>query len=90
MLGKQRNQIVDDLDKVARSLDCTLAELSLTWVLSSPNVTTAILGVSRPSQLTNNLRALDLVPKLTADVKQQMLDIVGDYSVPWSTATDPQ
>jgi voltage-dependent potassium channel beta subunit len=90
LLGKQRNQIVDDLEKVARQLDCTLAELSLAWILSNPNVTTAILGVSRPSQLIDNLRALDVVPKLTPEVKKQMLNVVGDYSAPWSTVTDPQ
>jgi hypothetical protein len=40
--------------------------------------------------LTDNLRALDVVPRLTAEVKQRMLDVVGDYSAPWSTITDPQ
>lgn len=90
LLDGQRNAIVDDLEAISRQVDCTLAELAVAWILTNPNVTTAILGFSRPSQLTANLKALEVVPKLTPAVLEEISAIVGDYSAPWSTVTDPQ
>jgi voltage-dependent potassium channel beta subunit len=56
------------LGPIAADLGCTLAQLSLAWCLKNPNVSTVITGASRPSQVTENLRALDFVGKLTPDV----------------------
>ena len=53
---------------VAESVGCTLAQLAIAWCVKNPNVTTVITGASRPSQVTENLRALDVLPKLTGDV----------------------
>jgi aryl-alcohol dehydrogenase-like predicted oxidoreductase len=88
LLGEQRNRIVDGLERYARDLNCTLAQLSLAWLLKNPRLSSAILGASRPAQLSDNLKALDVVPRLTPEVMQGMADLVGDYSAPWSTVTD--
>ncbi|ROZ69211.1 aldo/keto reductase [Ramlibacter sp. WS9] len=90
LLGKRRNDIVDGLEQFARQLDCSLTELALAWILTNPRVSTAILGVSRPAQLSANLKALDVVPRLTPDILAAIAKCVGDYSEPWSTVTDPQ
>ncbi len=90
LLDKQRNAIVDRLDIFAQELECTLAELALAWILTNPNVTTAILGFSKVAQLAGNLKALEVVPRLTPAVLKEIGAIVGDYSAPWSTVTDPQ
>ena len=79
-LGKQRNQIVDRLERFAKQLDCSLAHLSLAWCLTNPNVCTAITGASKPSQLQDNLRALDVLPKLTSQMLEEIAETVGDYS----------
>jgi len=65
------------LEPIAQQLDCTLACLSIAWCISNPNVTTAILGATKAHQLTDNLKALDLLPKLTPGVLQQIDDAVG-------------
>ena len=59
---------VKRLAPIAAELSCTLAQMSLAWCLKNPQVSTVITGASRTSQVTENMRALDVVPKLSAEV----------------------
>jgi aryl-alcohol dehydrogenase-like predicted oxidoreductase len=59
---------VQALQPIAHELDCTLAQLALAWCLKNPHVSTVITGASRPAQVSENMRALDVVPKLTDEV----------------------
>ncbi len=65
---KAKLAVVDALAKIAKDLDCSLAELSIAWCAKNPRVSTVILGASRVEQLEQNLKALAVIPKLTADV----------------------
>jgi voltage-dependent potassium channel beta subunit len=56
------------LGPIAKELGCTQAQLALAWCLKNPNVSTVITGASRAEQVVENMKALDVVPKLTADV----------------------
>ncbi|KEO84276.1 aldo/keto reductase family protein [Tumebacillus flagellatus] len=49
---------VEKLGAVANRLDCSLAQLALAWVLRQPNVSSAIIGASRPDQINDNVGAL--------------------------------
>ncbi|MGH8988014.1 MAG: aldo/keto reductase family protein [Acidimicrobiales bacterium] len=62
---------------LARAAGHTPASVALAWVLSNPNVSSAIVGASRPEQLEDNVRALDvdLEPELLRAV-EQVLDAV--------------
>ena len=62
----------DLLKPVAQGLGCTLAQLSVAWCLKNPNVSSVILGASRPSQLEETLASRAVVPKLTPDVLAQI------------------
>ncbi len=68
---------VAKLAPIAAELDCTLAQLSLAWCLKNPQVSTVITGASRPAQVQENMRALDVVGKLTAEVVARIDAIVG-------------
>jgi len=65
------------LQQVTEELDTTLATLSVAWCISNPNVTTAILGATKESQLLENLKALDVYPKLTSEIKERIDAIMG-------------
>lgn len=67
---------VRELDTVAKELGTTLATLSIAWCVANPNVTTAILGATKKEQLLENLKALEVLPKLTPEVLQRMDDIM--------------
>jgi voltage-dependent potassium channel beta subunit len=56
------------LGPIAAELGCTLAQMSLAWCLKNPHVSTVITGASRPAQVVENMKALDVVGKLTPDV----------------------
>lgn len=68
---------VQSLVPLAHELGCTLAQLSIAWCLENPHVSTVITGASRPSQVVENLRALDVVGKLTPEVMARIDAIVG-------------
>jgi aryl-alcohol dehydrogenase-like predicted oxidoreductase len=50
------------LRPIAARHRCTLAQLALAWVLRRPEVTSAIIGASRPEQVVENVKAVDLKP----------------------------
>ncbi len=58
--------------EVAKELDCSLAQLAIAWCLKNPRVSSVILGASRPEQLTENLAALKLVPRLDARIMAEL------------------
>ena len=49
------------LDQIARKRGQSLAEMAIAWVLRDPRVTSALIGASRPEQVTDALKALDNV-----------------------------
>ena len=56
----------------------SITHLSLAWCLKNPNVSTVILGASRLSQLEDNLQAIDVLEKLTAEVMEKIETIVAN------------
>ncbi len=56
--------------KVADDLGVPVVLLALAWCLANPNVSTVILGASRESQLKQNLGALEVLPRLTPEVRE--------------------
>jgi len=75
--GKQKIEKVRKLTELAKQLGTTTTVLSLAWVAKLPNTATVILGASSPAQVTENLQALDILPKLTENVLNQIEEIVG-------------
>lgn len=72
---------VKKLTEFAAELSVPVATLSIAWTIKNPNVTTAILGATKKEQLTENLKALDVLPKLTTEVMQQIDTIMGTKPV---------
>jgi voltage-dependent potassium channel beta subunit len=68
LTDKAKNDAVGKLDAVAKDLGCTLAQLAIAWCAKNPNVSTVITGASRVSQVEENLKAADVIPKLTPEV----------------------
>jgi aryl-alcohol dehydrogenase-like predicted oxidoreductase len=53
-----------------------LAQLGLAWCLKNPNVSTVITGASRAEQVRENMKALEIVPKLTDDVMARIEEVL--------------
>lgn len=70
---------VQNLKPIASDLDLTMAQLAVAWVLANDNVACAIVGASRPEQVTANAAASGV--ELSADVLQAIDDALGDVVV---------
>jgi voltage-dependent potassium channel beta subunit len=71
-----KNAMVAELMKVADDLGCTMAQLALAWCAANPNVSTVITGASRPEQVTENMRALEVLDDLDGPVMSRISAIL--------------
>jgi voltage-dependent potassium channel beta subunit len=80
--GKEKIKKVEMLMPIAGQLECTMAQLALAWCLKNPDVSTVITGASRPEQVTENMAALEMVPKLTDQVMDRIEEILDNKPKP--------
>ncbi|TFY65774.1 hypothetical protein EVG20_g5317 [Dentipellis fragilis] len=75
--GQEQIRKVKELTKLAESeLGCSVTHLALAWVARNPNTSTVILGATRPEQIIDNLKAIDVIPKLTPEILEKIEKIV--------------
>ncbi|KDE04458.1 voltage-gated potassium channel subunit beta [Microbotryum lychnidis-dioicae p1A1 Lamole] len=74
--GEAKLAKIRKLKSVADDLGCTRATLALAWAAKNPHVSTVILGASKPEQVTENLKALEILPKLTKEVLEKIEKIL--------------
>ncbi|MBM3441792.1 MAG: aldo/keto reductase [Bacteroidetes bacterium] len=77
-LQQQKIEKLKKLITLADRMGISIAALSIAWTIHNPHVTSAILGATRESQLTENLKALDVLPLLTPEVMQEIEGILGN------------
>ncbi|KFE69650.1 aldo/keto reductase [Hyalangium minutum] len=67
---EQNWRVVAALEKVAKAIGRSMAQVALNWTATQPGVGSVIIGATRPSQLEDNLAALDF--ELPAELRQQL------------------
>jgi voltage-dependent potassium channel beta subunit len=65
---------VEQLKLVAAEENLTLSQLALAWILRQPNVSSAIVGASRPEQLAETVKASGV--KLSADAFEKIEEVL--------------
>jgi aryl-alcohol dehydrogenase-like predicted oxidoreductase len=80
--GRRDLDTVRALAPVATDLACTQAQLALAWCLKFPHVSTVITGASRPEQITENMKALELAERLTPPVMERIEGILKNRPEP--------
>jgi aryl-alcohol dehydrogenase-like predicted oxidoreductase len=78
-------EAVARLEPIAQAADLTMAQLAVAWVLRQPNISAAIIGASRPEQVTDNAKASGVT--LGDDVLAAIDDALGDVPVRDSSLT---
>ncbi|HXQ91080.1 MAG TPA: aldo/keto reductase [Acidimicrobiales bacterium] len=76
----KRNAKVRALRDIADEIGCTLAQLSIAWCAKNPRVSTVITGASRAEQVSENMKALDVIPKLEDAVMTRITELTWDIS----------
>jgi aryl-alcohol dehydrogenase-like predicted oxidoreductase len=67
---------VAKLEPLAKQAGLSMAQLAVAWVLQNPNVASAIIGASRPEQVSDNVKAAGVT--LDADLMKAIDDALGD------------
>jgi aryl-alcohol dehydrogenase-like predicted oxidoreductase len=75
----KKNAAVGELEFVAKEIGCTLAQLAIAWCAKNPHVSTVITGASRVEQVRENLKAIEVVPRLTGPVLERIEKIVAGH-----------
>ncbi|KAG7384649.1 Voltage-gated potassium channel subunit beta-2 [Phytophthora boehmeriae] len=75
----ERVAMAEKLRPIAQELDVPMALLAIAWCASNDNVSTVLLGAKNPAQLEQNLKALEVLPKLTPEVKAKI-----DAAIPFN------
>lgn len=66
---------------LAKELGTSLAKLSIAWCVKNTNVSTTILGASKPEQLKETITSLEVLPLLTAEVVEKIENILQNKPV---------
>ena len=69
---------VQALQPVADELDITMAQLAIAWVLQNDNVAAALVGASRPEQVSENVKAagVTIPDELLKKIDEALGDVV--------------
>jgi len=70
---------VQELAPIAQELNLSMAQLAVAWVLQNDNVASAIIGASRPEQVTENVAASGA--QIPAEALAKIETILGDAVV---------
>lgn len=76
--GQSKIKKVKELTKIAEKLGGTTTQLALAWCAKNPNVSTVILGATKPQQVVDNCGAMKLLPKLTPELMEEIEGILGN------------
>jgi voltage-dependent potassium channel beta subunit len=79
LTDKAKNRVVGELELVAKELGCTTAQLAIAWCARNPRVSSVITGASKVSQVEENLKAVDVMPRLTPQVMERLDGIVAGH-----------
>ena len=70
---------VQQLEPLAQALNLTMAQFALAWVLQNDNVASAIVGATKPEQISSNIEAVGV--EIPADVMTQVSEILSPVAV---------
>lgn len=73
-ITKERLEQIGKLNEIAKGRNQTLAEMALSWVLKDGIVTSVLIGASKPSQILDNIKAVNNT-QFTADELKAIDDI---------------
>ncbi|KAK0156300.1 Voltage-gated potassium channel subunit beta-1 [Merluccius polli] len=76
--GRKQQAKLKELGHIAEKLGCTLPQLAVAWCLRNEGVSSVLLGTSNPQQLTENLGAIQFLPKMTSHVVSDIDHILGN------------
>lgn len=75
-ITKERLEQITKLNEIAKNRGQTLAEMALAWVLKDGIVTSVLIGASKPSQILDNIKAIE-----NTDFTKEELNLIDSISL---------
>uniref|UniRef100_H2SZI8 Potassium voltage-gated channel subfamily A regulatory beta subunit 1 n=1 Tax=Takifugu rubripes TaxID=31033 RepID=H2SZI8_TAKRU len=76
--GRKQQAKLKELNHITEKLGCTLPQLAVAWCLRNEGVSSVLLGTSNPEQLTENLGAIQVLPKMTSHIVSEIDHILAN------------
>lgn len=76
IMADDKLEKVKQLSELAKELQVSMSSLAIAWCIKNPHVTTAILGATKKEQLMDNLKAIDVMQKLSPDILEKIESIM--------------
>ena len=83
--GKAKVEKVKKMTSIAERLGGKVSQLALAWCLKNENVSTVILGATKVEQIHDNCKAVQLVPKITPEIMEEIEGILANKPEPAPT-----
>ncbi|MDZ7659626.1 aldo/keto reductase [Fodinibius sp.] len=80
--GRQKLNKVEQLAEVADEAGIPMPQFALAWCLKNEDVSTVITGASKPEQVEQNMKAVDVVDQMTPDIMEQIEEILDNKPEP--------
>lgn len=77
---------IKKLGEIAESLDITMGQMALAWILRRPEISSAIIGATKPEHVIENVKASDV--ELSKDILSQIEKIL-DNEPEWPLTYKP-
>lgn len=75
---------VRELSEFAKTrFNCTVGQLALAWCVRNKNVSTVLLGATKPEQLHENLAAIQIVEQITDEDMKKIDEIMKNKPTPY-------
>ena len=74
--GRQKLNKVKELAEVADGAGIPMPQFALAWCLKNEDVSTVITGASKPEQVQQNMKAIDVVDQMTPDIMERIEEIL--------------
>jgi len=88
-MKKRLDENIDKIKKLgelAKSLEITTSQLALAWILRKSEISTAIIGATKPDHIIENVKASDVI--LSKDTLAQIEEIL-DNEPEWPLTYKP-
>jgi voltage-dependent potassium channel beta subunit len=78
---EERLQKIHALSELASELNMSLPVLAISWCLNNPNVSTVILGGTKPEHIKENLQAADRYHEINPEIMERIENILKNKPV---------
>lgn len=75
-------KVLQGLAEIAKDVGCTQAQLALAWTLANKDTSTCIFGATKPEQVEENIKAIEIASNWTAELDERIEKVLGNEPEP--------